>query len=56
MTDNLTHAAPIEDFDWDAYAEGDPYSKESREKLAESYDSTLSKISDKEVVNGIVPP
>ena len=54
MTDNLTHAASIEDFDWDAYAEGDPYSKESREKLAESYDSTLSKISDKEVVNGIV--
>ena len=54
MTDNLTHAAPIEDFDWDAYAQGDPYSKESREQLTQSYDSTLSKISDKEVVNGTV--
>src|SRR5690554_375001 len=54
MTDNLTHAAPIEDFDWNAYAEGDAYSKESREQLTESYDNTLSKISDKEVVNGIV--
>ena len=54
MTDNLTHPAPIEDFDWAAYAEGDAYSEESREKLTESYDSTLSKISDKEVVNGIV--
>ncbi len=54
MTDNLTHAAPIEDFDWDAYAEGDAYSKESREQLTESYDNTLSKISDKEVVNGTV--
>ena len=46
--------APIEDFDWDAYAEGDTYSKESREKLTETYDSTLSKINDKEVVTGIV--
>ena len=54
MTDNLSQASPIEDFDWASYAEGDAYSKESREKLTESYDSTLSKISDKEVVNGIV--
>ncbi len=54
MTENLKNVAPIEEFDWDAYAEGDPYSKENREKLTESYDSTLSKISDKEVVTGIV--
>jgi small subunit ribosomal protein S1 len=47
-------ASPIEDFDWDAYAEGDAYSKERREKLTETYDSTLSKINDKEVVTGIV--
>ena len=47
-------ASPIEDFDWDAYAEGDAYSKESRKKLTETYDSTLSKINDKEVVTGIV--
>ncbi len=47
-------ASPIEDFDWDAYAEGDTYSKESREKLTETYDGTLSKINDKEVVTGIV--
>lgn len=54
MTENLKNVSPLEDFDWASYAEGDTYSKESREKLAESYDSTLSKISDKEVVNGIV--
>jgi small subunit ribosomal protein S1 len=76
MTDNLSHASPIEedftppiedsaspiedsaspieDFDWTAYAEGDAYSKESREKLTETYDSTLNKINDKEVVTGIV--
>ncbi len=54
MTENLKNVAPVEDFDWAAYAEGDPYSKENREKLTESYDNTLSKISDKEVVTGIV--
>jgi small subunit ribosomal protein S1 len=54
MTENLKSVAPVEDFDWAAYAEGDPYSKENREKLTESYDNTLSKISDKEVVTGIV--
>ena len=54
MTENLKNVAPVEDFDWAAYAEGDPYSKENREKLAESYNNTLSKINDKEVVTGIV--
>ncbi len=41
MTDNLKTVAPIEEFDWDAYAKGDVYSKES-------------KINDKEVVTGTV--
>jgi small subunit ribosomal protein S1 len=54
MTENLKNVAPIEDFDWASYAEGDAYSKENREKLIESYDNTLSKISDKEVVTGTV--
>ena len=54
MTENLKIVAPIEDFDWAAYAQNDPYSKESREQLAESYENTLNKINDKEVVNGTV--
>ena len=54
MTENLRTVAPVEDFDWAAYAEGDPYSKENREKLTESYDNTLNKINDKEVVTGTV--
>ncbi|HMM16621.1 MAG TPA: 30S ribosomal protein S1 [Petrimonas sp.] len=54
MTDNLKTVAPIEEFDWDAYAKGDVYSKENKEKLTESYDNTLSKINDKEVVTGTV--
>ena len=54
MTDNLKNVAPQADFDWEAYAEGDSYSKENREKLTESYDTTLSKINDNEVVTGTV--
>ena len=54
MTDNLKNVAPQTDFDWDAYAEGDSYSKENREKLTESYNTTLSKINDREVVTGTV--
>ncbi len=54
MTDNLKTAAPIVDFDWDAYAKGEVYTKEVKEQLAESYEGTLSKINDKEVVNGTV--
>ena len=33
MTENLKNVAPVEDFDWAAYAEGDSYSKENRENL-----------------------
>ncbi len=54
MTENLNNVAPIEDFDWVAYAEGETYSKENKQQLTESYDNTLNKISDKEVVTGIV--
>ncbi len=54
MTDKLQTVTPIEDFDWDAYAKGEVYTKENREQLTESYDNTLSKISDKEVVTGTV--
>ncbi len=54
MTNNLKNVAPIEDFDWAAYAENDVYSKENRQQLTESYDNTLNKINDKEVVIGTV--
>lgn len=54
MTENLKTVAPIEDFDWDAYAKGEVYTKENKEKLTESYDNTLNKINDKEVVMGTV--
>ena len=54
MTDNLKTLAPLADFDWEAYAKGEVYTKEVKEQLAESYEGTLNKINDKEVVNGVV--
>ncbi len=54
MSDQLQTAAPIEDFDWDAFAQGETYNKEEKKQLTEVYDQTLSEISDKEVVMGTV--
>ncbi len=54
MSDELKTATPIQDFDWDAYAEGETYNKEQKQQLTETYDQTLSKISDKEVVMGTI--
>ncbi|MDR0542780.1 MAG: 30S ribosomal protein S1 [Dysgonamonadaceae bacterium] len=46
--------APKADFDWDAYEKGDDYSNVSKEKLVETYNQSLNKINDREVVNGRV--
>ena len=54
MSDQLKQTAPIEDFDWEAFAVGETYSKEEKKELTEVYDQTLSDISDKEVVTGTV--
>jgi small subunit ribosomal protein S1 len=47
-------AAPKEDFDWDSYEKGETYGDVSKEKLIETYDQSLSKINDREVVLGTV--
>ena len=54
MSDELITAAPLQDFDWDAFAQGETYNKEEKQKLTETYDQTLSTITDKEVVMGTV--
>ncbi|MDR0413051.1 MAG: 30S ribosomal protein S1 [Dysgonamonadaceae bacterium] len=46
--------APKADFDWEAYEKGDTYGDVSREKLIETYNQSLSKINDREVVIGKV--
>jgi len=43
-----------EDFDWDAYEKGETFTEVSKEKLIETYDQSLSKINDREVVIGTV--
>ncbi|MDR2622778.1 MAG: 30S ribosomal protein S1 [Dysgonamonadaceae bacterium] len=47
-------AVPKADFDWDAYEKGDSYGDVSKEKLIETYNQSLSKINDREVVIGTV--
>jgi len=42
------------DFDWDTYEKGETYTEVSKEKLIETYDQSLSKINDREVVIGTV--
>ena len=54
MSEELKTAAPLQDFDWEAYAVGDTYNKQQKQQLTETYDQTLSKITDKEVVMGTV--
>jgi small subunit ribosomal protein S1 len=43
-----------DDFDWDAYEKGETYGEVNREKLIETYNQSLNKINDREVVIGKV--
>ncbi len=45
---------PIEDFDWDAYANGETAGSKSREELVNTYDESLKTAKDNEVVTGVV--
>ena len=52
--DNLKNVAPIEDFNWDAYENGESVASASHEELEKAYDNTLNKVNDREVVDGTV--
>ena len=52
--ENLKEVAPIEDFNWDAYENGEATTEASHEELEKAYDNTLNKINDREVVDGTV--
>ncbi len=54
MIDNLKNVQPVADFDWDAYELGDSFTGKSKEELVETYDQSLNKVNDKEVVMGKV--
>ena len=45
---------PIEDFDWEAFEQGDIATGKSREELTKSYDETLGAVKDKEITEGTV--
>ena len=45
---------PIEDFDWDAYANGETAGSKSKEELISTYDESLKTAKDNEVVTGVV--
>ena len=42
--ENLKNVAPIEDFNWDAYENGEAVTSASHEELEKAYDGTLNKI------------
>ena len=52
--ENLKNVAPIEDFNWDAYENGESVASASHEELEKAYDNTLNKVNDREVVDGTV--
>lgn len=52
--ENLKNIAPLEDFNWDEYEKGQVQAEKSIEDQEKSYDSTLSKLNDSEVVDGTV--
>lgn len=51
---DLKNVAPLEDFDWEAYANGDSKTEVSREAQEEAYTGSLNKINDHDVVDGTV--
>ncbi len=52
--ENLKNIQPNDDFNWDAYEQGESYGEVSKDDLVKTYDETLNKVNDKEVVMGKV--
>ena len=50
--ENLKNITPVEDFNWDAYENGEAVTSMSHEDLEKAYDGTLNKVNDREVVDG----
>ncbi len=52
--ENLKNVSPVEDFNWDAYENGETVAGASHEELEKAYDNTLNRVNDCEVVDGTV--
>ena len=44
----------VEDFDWDAFENGETHAGKSREELTKTYDESLNTVKDKEVIEGTI--
>ena len=53
MTEEIKNS-PIEDFDWEAYANGETKGEKSREELTKTYDESLNTVRDKDVIEGTI--
>ena len=54
MSELNKFTSPIEDFDWDAFENGDANTGRSREELTKSYDESLNTVKDKDVIEGTI--
>jgi small subunit ribosomal protein S1 len=52
--EDLKNIAPLEEFNWDEYENGQIQTKATQEDQEKSYDSTLNKLNDGEVVDGTI--
>ena len=46
--------SPIEDFDWEAYENGETSGEKSREELTRAYDESLNNVKTKDVIEGTI--
>ncbi len=46
--------SPIEDFDWEAYENGETAGEKSRAELTNAYEESLNSVKDKEVIEGTI--
>ncbi len=53
MTEEVKNS-PIEDFDWEAYANGETKGDKTREELTKTYDESLNTVRDKDVIEGTI--
>ncbi len=45
--ENLKNIQPVEDFNWDAFEQGETYTEVSKDDLVKTYDETLNTVKDK---------
>ncbi|MCM1451069.1 MAG: 30S ribosomal protein S1 [Clostridium sp.] len=53
MTEEVKNS-PIEDFDWEAYENGESAGAKTREELTSVYDESLNTVKDKDVIEGTI--